>query len=142
MSNSIIKVSLKNQLSEVKRLGDAVEHFSASNGLSAMLKFEINLVLDEIITNIISYGYNDNKEHHIDITMTTADDEFKAVIEDDGTPFNPLEQEQRQIKTGNTIEEVKAGGLGLLLVRNLADKIEYQRANDKNILTVSKSIEQ
>jgi anti-sigma regulatory factor (Ser/Thr protein kinase) len=102
--------------------------------------FEANLALDELFTNIISYGFDDKNEHTIRITISLQNDELVFNIEDDGMPFNPTEAETPDLEC--TIEECRIGGLGIHLAKNLMDEVCYQRCKDKNILTLKKNIKE
>ena len=129
---------LKNDLSELDTLCQEMERFGRSIGLSKKFIFEINLALDELFTNIILYGFKDDKEHLIKVTLTPQNDILCLCIEDDGVPFNPVEANEPDL--GCTIEECKIGGLGIHLIRNLMDEICYERCGNKNKLTLKKNI--
>ena len=140
MAKNKITFKLKNRLSELDTLCQNLENFGESIGLSPKFVFETNLALDELFTNIISYGYDDKKVHHIKITITLENGELLFNIEDDGIPFNPTEVDEPDL--GCTLEECKIGGLGIHLAKNLMDEVCYQRCKDKNILTLKKNIQE
>ncbi|MCK5205889.1 MAG: ATP-binding protein [Desulfobacterales bacterium] len=117
-----------------------MEKFGQSLGLSKKCIFEANLALDELFTNIISYGFDDKNEHTIKITISLQNDELVFNIEDDGIPFNPTKVETPDLEC--TIEECRIGGLGIHLAKNLMDAVCYQRCKDKNILTLKKIIKE
>ena len=94
------------------------------------------MVLDELFTNIISYGFDDDCEHIIKVTMTPKNEGLCLCIEDDGRPFNPAEFETTDVSC--SIEECKIGGLGIHIIRKLMDDICYERCEDKNILKLKK----
>ena len=129
---------LKNSLAELDKLCRHLEAFGQKFGLSKKFLLEINLVLDELFTNIICYGFDDDSEHIITMTMTPENEELCICIEDDGIPFNPTKFEIPEKSC--SIEECKIGGLGIHIIRKLADDICYQRCNDQNILTLRKNI--
>ena len=139
MAKNKISFKLKNRLSELDTLCQKLEGFGESIRLSSKFIFETNLALDELFTNIISYGYSDKKVHQINVTISHQDNELLFSIEDDGIPFNPTEVEEPDL--GCTIEECKIGGLGIHLAKNLMDEVCYQRCKDKNILTLRKNIQ-
>ena len=139
MAKNKISFKLKNRLSELDTLCQKLEGFGESIGLSPKFIFEANLALDELFTNIISYGFSDSKIHHITVTISHQDNVLLLSIEDDGIPFNPTEVEEPDL--GCTIEECKIGGLGIHLAKNLMDEVCYQRCKDKNILTLRKHIQ-
>jgi anti-sigma regulatory factor (Ser/Thr protein kinase) len=138
MAKNKVSFKLKSKLSELDALCQKLEKFGQSMGLSQKCIFEANLALDELFTNIISYGFDDKNEHTIRITISFQNDELVFNIEDDGIPFNPTEVESPDLEC--TIEECRIGGLGIHLAKNLMDEVCYQRCNDKNVLTLRKNI--
>ena len=140
MAKNKVSFKLKSNLSELDALCQKLEKFGESMGLSKKCIFEANLALDELFTNIISYGFDDRNEHTIRITISLQNDELVFNIEDDGMPFNPTEAETPDLEC--TIEECRIGGLGIHLAKNLMDEVCYQRCKDKNILTLKKNIKE
>jgi len=134
-----MQLTLRNQLSEIERLADAVMQFGKKNKFSDKTIFDINLALEEVVNNIISYAYEDKDEHQIIIHMELEDQDLVLKVEDDGLPFNPLEVAEPDIN--KPIEEREPGGLGLFFVRNLTDELDYKRDKDKNIFIMKKKIQ-
>jgi serine/threonine-protein kinase RsbW len=132
-------ITLRNTLSEIERLANAVMQFGRKNSFSDKDIFDINLALEEVVNNIISYGYTDKNEHQINIHMELEGTELELRVEDDGVPFNPLEVPEPDIN--KPLEERQPGGLGLFFVRNLTYKLEYRRDKDKNIFIMRKKIQ-
>ena len=137
MSNEYI-IILKNNFAEIKTLTDGIYYFAEKNHLDNEIKLDLSLVLDEIITNIISYGFHDDSEHKIIVRLTVNNETLVVRIEDDGIPFNPLEFPAPD--TTKPLKEREIGGLGVFFVKELMDKVEYERKEDENILTVSKQL--
>ena len=129
---------LKSDLSELDTLCQNLETFGQKIGLSKKFIFEVNLVLDELFTNIISYGFDDDSEHIIKVTMTLQNKGLCLNIEDDGKPFNPVEFKTPDASC--SIEECKIGGLGIHIIRKLMDDICYERSENKNVLKLKKGI--
>jgi sigma-B regulation protein RsbU (phosphoserine phosphatase) len=96
------------------------------------------MAFDELLTNIISYAYEDGSEHEIDIKVSSMSDSVVVVISDDGLPFNPFTREDPD--TDLSIEDRDIGGLGIHLVKNLMDEVYYKRHVDKNVITLVKKI--
>jgi anti-sigma regulatory factor (Ser/Thr protein kinase) len=136
--NEQMSILFKNKLSEIERLGQVVEEFAALHHLPPNLVFEINVALEEILTNVISYGYDDSGEHEIMMRLSCKGDEMTAEVEDDGRPFNPLEAAEPD--TSKPLEERPVGGLGIHLVRKFMDRVEYRRRQGKNLLVMKKRI--
>jgi sigma-B regulation protein RsbU (phosphoserine phosphatase) len=134
----ILSVQLRNDLSELERLNRAVAEFAEQHGLASELVYRVNLVLEEIITNVISYGYEDSSEHEIFVRLSWKDPRIEIEIKDDGRPFNPLEAPQPDI--GKPLVERQIGGLGIHLVRKMMDDLEYRRESDKNFLVLKTKV--
>ena len=137
MKNAI-SIRIKNDLSELSRISDIVDHFYKYHNLPLKAVHAINLALDEIITNIISYGYNDQKEHKIIIHLSLKQGELILQIEDDGRRFNPLDLPEAD--TESSLEDRQIGGLGIHLVRSIMDDMAYSSHNEKNCLTMKKKL--
>ena len=135
----MLEIKLKNQLSELKRFKEAFNAFADNNDFSKPIRREIGVVFDELLGNIIHYAYTDDQDHTIEVKVEFFGDRLIMTIEDDGIPFNPLEKETPD--TELPLDERKAGGLGIHLVRNLMDKVSYQRRIHKNRLTLVKNID-
>lgn len=128
---------LKNSLAELDKLCRHLETFGQKIGLSKKVILEINLVIDELFTNILCYGFDDNSEHIVRMTITPENDELCICIEDDGIPFNPIKFEIPE--KSHSVEECEIGGLGIHIIRKLVDDICYRRCDDKNVLTLKKT---
>jgi serine/threonine-protein kinase RsbW len=140
MAKKQYSFELKSSLAELDNLCLNLETLGAKIGLSKKLIFEINLALDELFTNIISYGFSDEEEHTIKVTITPQKGKICLSIEDDGVPFNPIEFNTPDAAC--SVENCKIGGLGIHIMRKLMDDICYERCGDKNILTLKKNLSQ
>jgi len=131
-TSETIIVELKNNLREIERLARIADDFERRHQLSAETSHNVKVALDEILTNIISYAYDDTREHIIVIRLSLDQEKLTVEVEDDGRPFNPLNVPEPDTK--ELLEERPIGGLGIYLVRKLIDELEYRRQNDRNIL--------
>jgi len=129
-----LELMVPNRLSETSRVKKHFDTFAEDYGIPEKVRLKINVVFDELLTNIISYAYQDNKEHDIGIKVELSADRLKVSMVDDGIPFNPLGLETPD--TGLPLEERKIGGLGIHLVRKMMDKVSYRRRIHKNVITV------
>jgi len=129
---------LKSDLSELKILNQHLNQFGQISGLSEACITDVNICLDELFTNITSYGFVDDLEHSIRFTIILDDKVLTLTIEDDGIHFNPLEKKDPEIPAD--LIDVKIGGLGIHIVKKLMDDIRYERKQGKNKLTLKKSI--
>ncbi|RLC50417.1 MAG: ATP-binding protein [Candidatus Cloacimonadota bacterium] len=134
----MIKIKIKNNLEELNKLTNIIEGFCAENDIGMKITFQLNLIFEEIISNIVSYGYNDKSSHDIMVELDLKDDLLTCVISDDGISFDPLIVEKPKLDEG--VEERKIGGLGIHFVKSMINDISYKRNNGKNILKFTKKI--
>ena len=127
-------ILIKNQLSEMSRIADFVKELGADNNLNQRLTFHLDLILDELITNIISYGYQDKNEHQIALSFDVEGDFLHLEIIDDGIAFNPLESKKPD--TSLSVDDRPIGGLGIYFAKSFSDNITYFRRHDKNHLLI------
>lgn len=133
-----LSLTLRNHTSEVTRLVDRLEAFGAEAGLPPDVTFRLTLSLDEIVSNVIRHGFDDDAEHQILVTLTVADGHVTATVVDDGSAFDPREAPLPNLDA--PLEERQAGGLGMHLVRETMDEIDYRREDGRNVLTVRTSV--
>ena len=133
-----VSFQLKNDLSELAALARHLETFVASAGLAREVLFRLNLALEEIFTNIVSYGYADEAVHTVDFFLSQEDDALTFRITDDGSPFNPLSVAPPD--TVCPLSQRQTGGMGLTLVKHCMDDVQYRRIGDRNVLTMTKTI--
>lgn len=131
-------LTLSNRISELERLAQSLAAFGKAHRLPDQVSQALGLALDEIVTNIISYGYDDQAEHQIHLRLSMQAGEVTVDVEDDGRPFNPLEKATPDVTA--PLEERAEGGLGIHLVRTMLDNVEYRRQDGKNRLSLRKRI--
>lgn len=134
----LLAYRLKNELAEIEALALAVESFAAANNLPEQVVFQVNLCLDELLTNTISYGFPQGGEHEITVELVMQGGALVITTHDGGLAFNPLERAEAD--TSQSIEERPIGGLGIHLVRKMMDEIEYRRESGQNVLVMKKLI--
>ena len=126
--------TITNELHELESLMNATTNFLEDQSVSPQAVYRINLALEEMITNIIRHGYDDYDRHEIRVSLNVFENQVAAVIEDDGHAFNPLEWNKKE--ESQPLEDKKVGGVGIHLIRELLDHVDYKRENDRNILEV------
>ena len=130
---------LKNDVSELEKVMSFITELCAHNSIPPETEYDLNLALDEIITNVVKHAYPAGEEHQFAVHLALEDHEFVARIEDDGKEFDPTAHPAPNLDT--PLEERKEGGLGIFLVRQIMTSVEYQRQDGKNIITVRKKLE-
>ena len=99
---------------------------------------QIGIAVDEIFSNIANYAYR-HEAGSAAVRIAVGDD-VTIEFEDAGAPYDPLEKEDPDISL--SAEEREIGGLGLFMVKNLMDSVEYRLEGNKNILTIKKRLAQ
>ena len=129
---------LKSKLSELQTLCRHLEDCGDVMELPQKCLLEINLGLDELFTNIISYGFGDESEHQIKFSLAKDRETLVVQVEDDGIPFNPLDAAGPAVS--QDLDSINIGGLGIHLVKKVMDDIDYQRVEGKNKLILKKCV--
>lgn len=137
MTDELI-LQIKNNFAAVQSANEAASQWLAQRTTLVDLQYFASLAIEEIATNCIKYGYDDAKEHIIEVKLLLSAKTLVVTVEDDGHAFNPLE-----VPTPDTslpAEDRPIGGLGLYLLRQLSDRMEYTREQGKNRLTLQKTV--
>ncbi|KAF0225882.1 MAG: sigma-B regulation protein RsbU [Rhodospirillaceae bacterium] len=134
-----LEVTIANDLDELARLAGQVDEFVERNSMPERISFNLNLCLDELITNIVSYGYEDG--HHHDIHVKFALDNGRLITEiiDDGREYNPF-TDTPEPDLDLDVDDRPIGGLGVFLVREFMDRTDYRREGGRNIVTLEKNV--
>lgn len=99
------------------------------------VRCNLELVLDEALSNVIKYAFDGDTPHSIVVRLKTTDTDVQLEIEDDGKSFNPLDAPPPS--PAKNPDEVKIGGLGIHLIRHYTDDCRYRRIGGKNLLTLT-----
>jgi serine/threonine-protein kinase RsbW len=134
----VLSIALANERRELARLGDQIEQFGRDCGLSGDNAATMNLALDELVSNIIKYAYDDAEEHQILVTVAVGRDLLTISVEDDGKPFNPIDAPSPNPDL--PLEEWPIGGLGVHIVKSIADTLDYRRERGRNIVRLEKRL--
>lgn len=137
-SRKIKHFVIRNQVKELTAIADKIKQLAQEWNLSEELSMNIDLVIEEALSNIIFYAFPDNDLHEIKVSLTLGDHMLSIKITDNGIPFNPLTQQQPDITL--PAEERPIGGLGIFLISQIMDKMHYTRHKNQNILELNKSI--
>ena len=133
-----ITFSLAGSLSELDRLSDKLKMVGERWNLSEKAILQMNLALDELFTNVVSYGIDNQVNQQISFTLDHCGEEIKIVVTDSGKPFDPTRAPDPELDL--PLDKQPVGGLGIFLMRQYTDKVEYRRENEKNIVTLTKKI--
>lgn len=133
-----LDLTLRNRADEIARAQDQLEQFSAAHHFPDRKLHEVQLALEEHLTNILHYGFDDHGEHPIQIGLELDDTELRIQVRDDGRAFNPLAHPAPDLSL--PIDQRPIGGLGIHMIRKSLDGVEYCRKDGKNILVMIKRI--
>ena len=129
-----LAIVLENKLEELSVLTQILQIFLRPYQMPSATLYGLELTLEEILVNIVSYAYDDDALHHIEFKVEVDENMIAMKFIDDGTPFNPLTL--RGSDPAQPLMDRRVGGLGINVVRKMRDMMEYQRKDDKNILRI------
>jgi len=132
--NQELSVFFENDIQEIAKLHMVIAQFSKANQISEMVQMNMNVALEELLSNTIFYGYDDHESHKIYAYLSIFGDIFEARLEDDGIPFNPLES--KEVDLDAALEDKPIGGLGIHFVKAFTHFLGYERRDNKNIVTI------
>jgi len=133
-----LSIQLSNNRPEIRNLRNRFDIFAKDNKIPKKAIHDVQLALDEIVTNTIEYGYEDDDKHLIDIKFTFNKKSLKITIIDDANPYNILDKENPD--TSLSLEDKPIGGLGIYLVKHLMTNIDYDYRDGKNHILLTKSL--
>lgn len=135
MEKSIV---LTNDLSEISRLNEFVEQIGEEFSLAPDVTFNLNLVLEEAVVNIINYAYPKELHEAIYLSARLGDGSVVFMLTDTGKAFDPTLAPEADITL--SAEERSIGGLGIFLIRQIMNEVRYERIDGKNVLTLEKKL--
>ena len=138
MKNQIINI--KSRVSGMEIMNQKLAKLCKDWEISEDVAFSMNLALEEIVTNIIGYGYQGKDDYDIIIRFTLEKSKLRIQIKDGSPEFNPLDVKSPD-NLEASVEERNIGGLGIHLVKKFTDSFSYRRSNNKNIITLQKNLE-
>lgn len=138
MSEERLNLRIANDLAELARVAQAVDEFFTNLAIPAAYAFKLNIALEELLTNTISYGYADDRGHQIAIDIAREGDTVVTEISDDARPFDPLNAPPPDLDSA--IEDRRVGGLGVHLVKTLMDDVRYAYRDGRNHVTLRKKL--
>ena len=136
MNHDTLEISLVNDLRELARIAAQIDDFCASRDFGPQVGYAVNLSVDEVLTNTIGQGYDDDEPHRIELIVCMEADTLVVVIVDDSNAFDVSRAPSSDF--ASSIEEMNLDELGLFLVHQMMDGVEYQRLGGCNVVTLTK----
>ena len=135
MEKSII---LANDIAEISRLAAFIEEVGETFALTPDVVFNLNLVIEEAVVNVINYAYPKEEHQHIYLSAHLHEGSIVLVFTDTGKEFDPTLAPDADISL--SAEERDIGGLGIFLIRQIMNEVRYERIDGKNVLTLEKRL--
>lgn len=133
-----MNLKISNKLEELDNLALFLEQFGEQNDINPGVIFEINLSLDELVTNTINYGFDDENDHIIELDINLELKTIYIKLQDDGVMFDPFNKPDPDLSL--SLEEKPIGGLGIYFVKQKMDEWSYERNGSFNIIKLRKEI--
>jgi anti-sigma regulatory factor (Ser/Thr protein kinase) len=128
------QIVIGNSIADMAKVADLVDRFGAEHAIPQRAVDNLNVCLDELLNNTISYGYQDDKAHDIFVELTLVDAVLTAEVRDDGAAFDPRQAAAPAFDS-------RIGGLGIHFVRSLMDHVDYARIGNWNVVRISKKVQ-
>lgn len=133
-----LRLTIDSSLAELAVVVERFDRFATEEGLSAEIRGDVHLALEEVITNVIKHGYKGRPGHGIGLEIAVAAGEVVICVEDAAAAFNPLQAAAPDLALPLALKQ--PGGLGIHLVKQVMDRLDYERTADKNRLTLRKRL--
>lgn len=130
-----VEISLATDLSALAVLARVIQEFGAANALDETVQGRLNLMLDELVTNSITYALPKVPAPELRLRLLVDEGKVVARLEDNGDKFNPFEEAPEPDPTLR-LEDRPIGGLGVFLVKQFADSTAYERVDGRNCITL------
>lgn len=130
--------TISNSISEMATVFEKFEKVANEWNLGLEIRDNINLALEEIISNIIYYSYPESLNSEINVDIEIQNDILAIKVTDYGMFFNPLQMPDAS--SDSSSNDLRIGGKGIQLVKKLMDSIIYKRIENKNIIVLKKRI--
>ena len=132
------EIILKNGLAGIEQLASALDHFFSQQGLDEQVKNQVNLILEELYTNSVNYGFAGISNGYVAIALLNKGSYLEMVYQDNGIAYNPLQAEDPELLL--SVEDRPIGGLGVFFVKAMTDHVEYMRDGGLNVVKMTKNL--
>lgn len=132
------ELRIKNQISELERVAQFIEEIGEELHLDMELQMNLNLVMEEMVSNVIFYAYPKESDSEIELLAKSDGKKLTFVLSDQGKEFDPTAKEDADPDVNPAEREI--GGMGIFIVKNIMNHVTYQRLEGKNLLTMTKNI--
>ena len=133
-----MELTIRNDRIEIPVAHKALDQFVVHNQIGTRIAADLHVALEEHLTNIVAYGYPQGAAGKITVQFETESNEIRMHILDDGKPFSPVDAPD--VDVTRPMDERPIGGLGIHLMRRLMDRMDYERNDGRNHLTMTKAM--
>jgi serine/threonine-protein kinase RsbW len=131
-----IELAIRNDVAELATVTDTVDRIGAEAGVPFKAVMQLQVVLDEVLSNVIKYAWPEGGPHELRVRISVRGGTVEVLVIDDGRPFDPLVQPPPELLPPG--RRPQPGGVGIHMIRQLVDGFEYSRADGYNQVTLSK----
>lgn len=131
-----IRFAVPNEVAGLSTARDMLDRFGSEHGVPRESLVQLQVALDEVVSNSIKYAWPEGGSHEVSVSITARRNEVEVEISDDGQPFDPLGLAPPAPRLPN--DKRKPGGVGIHMVRQLMDAIEYTRSKGRNQVVLTK----
>ena len=132
------ELKIKNEEQELMKVNEFIEEVSEELGLDMHVMMKLQLVMEEMVSNVIFYAYPEGQKADITLIAESDGQEVTFVLSDQGREFDPTAKEDADTEINPMDRE--QGGMGIYIVKNIMNEVTYQRLEGKNLLTMKKSL--
>jgi serine/threonine-protein kinase RsbW len=131
-----VDLAIGNDLAELAIVTSALDRLGEEVAIPSRALMHVHVALDEVLSNIIKYAWPEGGSHELQVRIGAQHGEIEVVITDDGKPFDPRDQPAPAPPSPG--REPRTGGVGIHMVKQLVDRIDYARIDGRNRVTLVK----
>ena len=129
-----LELTADNTFDSVAEGARQLEKFAEESALPPRKAYQLDLIYEELMTNVVKYSYPDHSAHRIQVILDDRNDVLTFTIIHDGVDFDPWKQDDPDLTL--PLEQRPEGGIGIMLVRKFSQSFDYRRTDGKSIITV------
>jgi anti-sigma regulatory factor (Ser/Thr protein kinase) len=131
-----VDLAIRNDVAELATVTETVDRIGAEAGMPFKAVMQLQVVLDEVLSNVIKYAWPEGGSHELRVRINVRDSTVEVLVTDDGRPFDPMVQPPPELLQPG--RRPQPGGVGIHMIKQLVDGFEYARVDGYNQVTLSK----
>lgn len=132
-----IEIKISSDYEEVVKVNDAVNDFLIKQGIEELIRNAFDICLTEALNNVIKHAYKEEKGKSIQVKVIKDENLVEVNIIDEGLPRTNLEIKKLDYNP-NDLESLPESGMGLFIIQQLMDELDYFSINGKNYFVLKK----